>query len=66
MGETLFSYINRIRVEKAKTLILDDSISIADVGGMCGFNDQSYFTKVFKSQTGVSPKKYRERRGRTA
>ena len=64
MGETLFSYINRVRVEKSKTLILNEAVSLADVGSLCGFEDQSYFSKVFKSITGVSPKKFQERRGK--
>ena len=64
MGEGLFAYVNRVRVEKSKILLQNASVSLADVGGMCGFDDQSYFTKVFKSIVGVSPKKYRESRGR--
>ncbi len=64
MGEGLFTYINRIRVEKSKVLLLNESVSLINVGGMCGFEDQSYFTKVFKSMVGVSPKKYRDCRGK--
>ncbi|MEG1887872.1 MAG: AraC family transcriptional regulator, partial [Oscillospiraceae bacterium] len=64
MGETLFSYINRVRVEKSKTLLTNENVSLADVAGLCGFEDQSYFSKVFKSLTGVSPKKYRDKRGK--
>ncbi len=60
MGESLFAYVNRIRVEKSKHLLRNDSVSLADVSGMCGFEDQSYFTKVFKSIVGMSPKKYRD------
>ena len=64
MGEGLFTYINRIRVEKSKILLLNESVSLVNVGGLCGFEDQSYFTKVFKSIVGVSPKKYRDCRGK--
>ena len=63
-GESLFSYINKVRVEKSKIFLMDDSISLAEISLMCGFEDQSYFTKVFKKYTGVSPKKYRDSRGK--
>lgn len=63
-GESLFCFINRIRIEKSKALILNYDIPLVDVGGLCGYDDQSYFTKVFKNIVGVSPKKYRDRRGR--
>lgn len=66
MGENLFSYINRIRVEKSKFLLLNESIPLVTISGLCGFDDQSYFTKVFKRIVGVSPKKYRDSRGKIA
>ncbi len=62
-GYSLFNYINRVRVEKSKLYLLDNTISLVDVAALCGFEDQSYFTKVFKKATGVSPKKYRDSRG---
>lgn len=62
-GSSLFAYINRVRVEKSKVLLLDESISLLDVAALCGFEDQSYFTKVFKKLVGVSPKRYRSSRG---
>lgn len=64
MGESLFAYINRVRVEKSKVLLLNEALSLINVGGMCGFEDQSYFTRVFKSLVGVNPKKYRDCRGK--
>ena len=64
MGEGLFAYVNRVRVEKSKVLLLNEAVSLVNVGVMCGFDDQSYFTKVFKSIVGVSPKKYRDCRGK--
>lgn len=62
-GQTLFSYLNQVRIEKSKLYLLDPSISLVDITLRCGFEDQSYFTRVFKKATGVSPKKYRSCRG---
>ena len=59
-GQSLFSYINYYRVEKSKMLLRDMSVRVVDVAGLCGYDDQSYFTKVFRKQTGMSPKKYRD------
>jgi two-component system response regulator YesN len=60
---TFVSYVNQIRVNASKNLLLDISISLTDVSSMVGFEDQSYFTKVFKHATGVTPGKFRESRG---
>ena len=57
------SYVNRIRIEMSKKLLADNTISLVDVANLVGYEDQSYFTKVFRSQTGISPGKFRERRG---
>lgn len=62
-GMSLFTYINRVRVEKSKLFLLDKDVALVDVASLCGFEDQSYFTKVFKKETGMSPKKYRDSRG---
>lgn len=57
------TYLNQVRVETSKQLLADDRVSLVDVSSLVGFEDQSYFTKVFKKLTGVSPGKYRESRG---
>lgn len=62
-GESLSSYINRVRIDKSRSLLLDPSISLVEVANRCGFEDQSYFTRVFKRITGVSPKRYRDSGG---
>jgi len=61
-GDTIANYINKVRIEKSKLLFHDESQSIVDIANMCGFEDQSYFTKIFKSFVGMTPKKYRESR----
>ncbi len=60
---SLTDYINSIRVEKSKLLMLDPRLSLVEVAAASGFDNQSYFTKVFRRMTGVSPGKYRETRG---
>jgi len=58
-GESLFAYINKIRVEKSKQYLMDKTLSMLEISALCGFDDQSYFTKVFKNTTGMSPGAYR-------
>ena len=64
-GDSLFAYINRVRIDKSKMLLLDSAVNLVDVASLCGFDDQSYLTKVFNTAVGVSPKKYRDTRGKT-
>jgi YesN/AraC family two-component response regulator len=61
-GQSLTNYINIIRIEKSKILMLNNNLSLVEISNMCGFDDQSYFTKVFKKITGISPKVYRSSR----
>ena len=63
MGMNISSYINKIRIEKSKHLLIDASLSIVEVANLAGFEDQSYFSKQFKNETGISPKIFREKNG---
>lgn len=63
-GENISSYINKVRVDRARLLLADPDLSLVDVAAITGFEDQSYFTKVFKAVTGQTPKKYKESRRR--
>lgn len=56
IGESLTNYINRVRIEKSKVLLLDKEISLIDIANLCGFEDQSYFTRVFKKWLEFPPK----------
>jgi AraC-like DNA-binding protein/ligand-binding sensor protein len=60
MGENLSSYLNRLRVDRAAEMLLDTDLSLSEIAGSCGFEDQSWFSKIFKSYTGLSPGKYRD------
>ncbi|WP_432666533.1 PocR ligand-binding domain-containing protein [Wukongibacter baidiensis] len=57
-------YLNKIRIDKSKSLLLDKSISITDISQLVGFTDQSYYSKVFKKVSGVTPGKYRKCQGK--
>ena len=53
-------YINKIRIDHAKTLLRTTPCTLIEISGLVGFEDQSYFSRVFKSIAGISPGKYRE------
>lgn len=63
-GVAFSNYVIGVRIEKSKPLLLDGDFKLADVAGMVGFADQSYFTKCFRKQVGVSPGKYRSAQGK--
>jgi AraC-like DNA-binding protein/ligand-binding sensor protein len=63
MGENLSVYLNRLRVEKAAAMLTETEISLGKISEACGFEDQSWFSKIFKNYVGLSPGKYRERGG---
>ena len=58
-GHTFVSYVNLVRCEKAKRLLAEDGRSIGEVGRLCGFPNQSYFSKTFAKNTGMRPMQYR-------
>ncbi|MCQ2437969.1 MAG: helix-turn-helix transcriptional regulator, partial [Clostridia bacterium] len=56
----LNDYIKDIRIEKAKSLLSETSLRIADIAVQTGFSDSQYFSVVFRQKTGCTPKEYRE------
>ena len=63
LGVTFTDYINSIRIDKSKDLLLDASLPLAVIAGLVGYSDQSYFTKKFTQLTGMTPGQYRKKRG---
>jgi AraC-like DNA-binding protein len=60
MGENLSNYLNRLRVEKAAIMLIETRNSLNVIAELCGFEDQSWFSKIFKKITGTSPAQYRK------
>lgn len=54
-----FVYITKRRIEEAKHLLLNNSISIKDLSKEIGYNDASYFCSIFKRYEGISPNEFR-------
>jgi transcriptional regulator GlxA family with amidase domain len=47
-------------VDKAVAMLMETGLSLSEIASSCGFEDQSWFSKIFKNYTGESPGKYRE------
>jgi AraC-type DNA-binding domain-containing proteins len=58
-GFTFIRYVNNLRIGKAMEMLKEYNISITDICYAVGFNDIAYFNKVFKKETGLSPRQYR-------
>lgn len=58
---SISDYIQNIRLEKAKTLLLESALSISEIAYSCGFSSPNYFSTSFKNKYGKSPKSYKER-----
>lgn len=58
-GQSFSNYLNLVRIEESKKLLKNAGVSISKIAGMVGYEDQSYFSKVFKKMVGVSPIKFR-------
>jgi AraC-like DNA-binding protein len=59
-GSGAKEYITKIRIEKAKGLIENTDLTIAEVSDKTGFASQSYFSTAFKSNTGFTPSQYKQ------
>jgi signal transduction histidine kinase/DNA-binding response OmpR family regulator len=54
-------YILTTRLQKAKYLLKNETLSIGEIAGKTGFSSSAYFSSVFKTKVGVTPKEYREK-----
>jgi len=59
MNISLVNYIEKVRIQRAKSLLATTNLSVSQISEDIGYSSQSYFTKVFKKATGVGPLKYR-------
>jgi len=60
IGMTVMEYILKTRIVMAKNMLLKEDISVTEISNKCGFSSLSYFSRIFKKETGVTPLKYRK------
>ena len=60
-GKTPIDYLNYYRIECAAEQLSLSYLSVTDIALSCGFNDLSYFNRLFKRSKGVTPSNYRKR-----
>lgn len=66
-GCGIAEHIRRMRIEKAKALLLDrPDLPVGEAAFACGFSDYNYFITVFKKYVGVSPKKFARKADKTS
>ena len=51
------------RLEKAKEMLTDSDLKIKEIALYTGYQDELYFSKVFKKKYGVSPRMFRQKNG---
>jgi len=61
MGCTLSQYIRRIKIRKSIPYLLDSKFNLTAIAYLCGFADQSHFSRTFKRCMHISPRTYRSR-----
>ncbi len=60
-GVTVWSFIKMVRMDKAKTLLLNTDKTVSQIAELVGYTDEKHFSKVFKSEAGVSPSGFKKR-----
>lgn len=58
-GVSIQGFVQEMRMEKAQHLLRTTKESISDIAAQCGYDDSTYFTRVFKQNCGMPPTKYR-------
>lgn len=57
---TISEYVQNLRINRASELLSDRKLSLAEIGSLTGFADQSHFTRMFKQIVGVAPGAFRK------
>lgn len=60
IGTTPIQYLKQYRIQQAAQLLTDTEEKVSEIATRCGFQDMSYFTRVFREQMGIVPTQYRK------
>jgi two-component system response regulator YesN len=61
-GVAFNEYCMQMRLKKAEALLVDSNEKVIDIAMECGFDNISYFNRVFQKKHGISPKAYRAKK----
>lgn len=57
-GQSVMAYLRRLRIERAKFLLVEREVSIAELSAQLGFAHHSHFTRLFRREIGMAPRTY--------
>jgi len=60
VGDSFVTYLNKLRINKAKQLLQENELNIGQICYDVGYNDPNYFTRVFKEYEDMTPSQYRK------
>lgn len=61
VGKPPLAYLNEYRIDVACRMLRDEGTPVSEIAALCGIEDQSYFSKLFRRQTGLTPSDYRKK-----
>jgi len=59
-GQTIISYVKKIKIKRARNLLLTTDFDVLTISSMLGYDSLSHFNRIFRSATGQSPISYRK------
>lgn len=60
VGMSFLDYLNKVRIQRAKELLLSTNLKIWEIAQKVGYKNPKHFTRIFKELTGLSPNEYRD------
>lgn len=59
-GDNFIEYLTRLRIDKAKSLMMDAELRLYEISQLVGYQDVKYFSRLFKRHVGATPAEYRQ------
>ena len=62
--QTIHNYINQVRLDNACRLLKTTHLRVGNIAELTGYENEAYFSRVFKKEIGITPREYRKQAGR--